>query len=195
MAILSRRYLAAALSVASCMVASSTAPNAVQAAAKVRNPKDPVVVLDTTKGKITMEIFKFDAPKTAGNFLDLVQKGFYNGLTFHRVEPGFVIQGGDPLGNGTGGYNDPKTGRERTIPLEVSSKCRHDSAGTVAMARSASPDSASSQFYITMSAQPSLDPGGMPGSAGYAVFGHVLSGMDVVNHIQIGDKMKKVYVQ
>src|SRR5882672_9076600 len=81
---------------------------------------DPTVVVETTKGTIKIQVFKNDAPITANNFLDLVQRGFYNGLTFHRYEPGFVIQGGCPKGTGTGGFVDPSTKRERRIKLEVS---------------------------------------------------------------------------
>ena len=90
------------------------------------------VVFDTTKGIIRAELFEEQAPVTAQNFIDLTQKGFYNGLTFHRYEPGFVVQGGDPSGNGTGGS-------KHTIPLEVSKNLKHDSAGVLAMARSSDP--------------------------------------------------------
>jgi peptidyl-prolyl cis-trans isomerase B (cyclophilin B) len=143
---------------------------------------DPVVEIKTNKGDITIQLYPSMAPKTAGNFLDLVKKGFYKNMTFHRVEPGFVVQGGDPLGNGTGGYVDPNTGKERTIPLETSPKLKHDAPGVVAMARSQDPNSASSQFYITLKATPFLD-------GNYAVFGRVISGMDVVNTLKVGDKL------
>jgi cyclophilin family peptidyl-prolyl cis-trans isomerase len=148
---------------------------------------EPVVVMDTNKGTIKIEVFKTDAPITSGNFLDLVQRKFYDGLTFHRVEPGFVVQGGDPRGNGTGGFIDPATNRERTIPLETKPNLKHNSAGIVAMARSNDPNSASSQFYITLGPASSLD-------GGYAVFGKVVEGMDVVKQLKIGDKMTKVSV-
>ncbi|MEW6129818.1 MAG: peptidylprolyl isomerase [Acidobacteriota bacterium] len=141
-------------------------------------------VIETDKGNITIELYEDKAPITAGNFIDLVQKGFYNGLTFHRVEPNFVIQGGCPLGTGTGGYID-ETGRERRIKLEVSRELPHGDAGAIAMARSSNPDSASSQFYITLAPTPFLD-------MNYAVFGRVLDGMDTVNQIRRGDKMTKV---
>src|SRR5215470_15697549 len=101
--------------------------------------------LQTSKGPITIELYEDKAPITAGNFIDLVERGFYDGLTFHRYEPGFVIQGGCPLGNGTGGFTDPATGRERRIKLEVSKELKHGEAGAVAMARSQNPDSASCQ--------------------------------------------------
>src|SRR5215467_10011698 len=127
--------------------------------------------LNTTQGIITFELYEDLAPVTAQNFIDLAEQGFYNGLTFHRYEPGFVIQGGDPQGNGLGGFVDPKTGRERTIPLEKNPKLNHDSAGVVAMARSENPNSASSQFYITLKPASFLD-----NPPGYAVFGHVTEG-------------------
>jgi cyclophilin family peptidyl-prolyl cis-trans isomerase len=139
-------------------------------------PKDPVVELNTSRGAIRIQLYNSLAPKTAGNFLDLVKRGFYKNMIFHRVEPGFVVQGGDPLGNGTGGFVDPKTGKERTIPLETTPKLKHDAAGVVAMARSQDPNSASSQFYITLAPAEFLD-------GNYAVFGRVISGMEAVRAI------------
>ncbi|MBI4533555.1 MAG: peptidylprolyl isomerase [Candidatus Melainabacteria bacterium] len=146
---------------------------------------DPTVVMETTKGTIKIQVFKNDSPITANNFLDLVQRGFYNGLTFHRYEPGFVIQGGDPKGDGTGGFIDPQTKTERRIPLEVKPGLRHDSQGVLAMARSSDPNSASSQFYITLGAASFLD-------MQYAVFGKVIDGMSVVQQLRKGDHMTKV---
>jgi peptidyl-prolyl cis-trans isomerase B (cyclophilin B) len=142
-------------------------------------------ILETNKGTITIELYEDNAPITAGNFIDLIQKKFYDGLTFHRYEPGFVIQGGDPRGNGTGGYVDPQTGSERRIRLEVSPELKHGAAGGVAMARSSNPDSASCQFYITLGPAAFLD-------MNYAVFGRVTDGMDVVNQLRAGDKMTSV---
>ena len=144
-------------------------------------------VMETAKGTITIELYEDKAPITAGNFIDLIEKKFYDGLTFHRLEPGFVIQGGDPRGNGTGGYVDPKTGGERRIKLEVSPELKHGEAGAVAMARSSNPDSASSQFYITLGPAAFLD-------MNYAVFGRVVDGMEVVNQIRVGDKITSVTV-
>jgi peptidyl-prolyl cis-trans isomerase B (cyclophilin B) len=139
-------------------------------------------ILDTNKGKITIELYEDKAPITTGNFIDLIEKKFYDGLTFHRYEPGFVIQGGDPRGNGTGGYVDPKTGSERRIRLEVSPDLKHGEAGGVAMARSSNPDSASCQFYITLGPAAFLD-------MNYAVFGRVTEGMDAVKQLRAGDKI------
>jgi len=149
--------------------------------------KNPVVEMDTSKGLIKIEIFKDNAPITSENFLDLVGRGFYNGLSFHRYEPGFCVQGGDPQGNGRGGFVDPATGKERTITLEVTPKLRHSEAGMVAMARSNNPNSASSQFYFTLGPATFLD-------GQYAVFGKVISGLEVVKELRQGDKMDKVSV-
>jgi cyclophilin family peptidyl-prolyl cis-trans isomerase len=142
-------------------------------------------IIETNKGKITVELYEDKAPLTAGNFIDLVEQGFYNGLKFHRYEPGFVIQGGDPRGNGTGGFLDPQTGRERRIKLEVSPELKHGDAGALAMARSQDPNSASCQFYITLGPAAFLD-------MNYAVFGRVVDGMDAVNKIRAGDEMTSV---
>jgi peptidyl-prolyl cis-trans isomerase B (cyclophilin B) len=143
-------------------------------------------IVETEKGTIKFELYEDLAPITANNFIDLAQKGFYDGLNFHRVEPNFVIQGGCPQGTGTGGYVD-ESGRERRIKLEVSPELPHGAAGAVAMARSSNPDSASSQFYITLAPTPFLD-------MNYAVFGRVTEGLDVVNQIRKGDKITKVTI-
>ena len=142
-------------------------------------------VMETSKGQITIELYADAAPITAGNFIDLIERGFYDGLKFHRYEPGFVIQGGDPRGNGTGGFVDPATGKERRIKLEVSKELPHGAAGAVAMARSQNPDSASCQFYITLGPAAFLD-------MNYAVFGRVTSGMDAVNQLRAGDVINSV---
>lgn len=139
-----------------------------------------LVVIETEKGKIKFELYEQDAPITTGNFIELTERNFYDGLTFHRVEPGFVIQGGDPLGTGAGGS-------EKKIPLEVSPRLKHGEAGTVAMARTSDPNSASSQFYITLAPTPFLD-------GRYAVFGRVVEGLDVAEAIRPGDKMKSVRI-
>jgi peptidylprolyl isomerase/peptidyl-prolyl cis-trans isomerase B (cyclophilin B) len=139
----------------------------------------PTAVIAMEKGgEIVIDLFPDDAPKTVENFVTLAKKGFYNGLTFHRVEPGFVAQGGDPKGDGTGGPG-------YMIKAEFN-KQKHV-RGTVAMARSQSPDSAGSQFYICFKPAPFLD-------GQYTVFGLVTKGMDVVDRIKIGDKMKSVKI-
>jgi len=142
--------------------------------------KQKYAVLETTKGKIKFLLYSQDAPITAGNFIELAGKKFYDGLTFHRYEPNFVIQGGDPKGNGTGGSG-------KTIKLEVTHTLKHDAAGVVAMARSQNPDSASCQFYITLAPTPFLD-------MNYAVFGRVTEGLEAVKSLRAGDKMNKVYI-
>lgn len=120
-----------------------------------------------------------EAPITTKNFIELAQKGFYDGLTFHRVEPGFVVQGGDPKGDGTGGS-------EKTIPLEINALLTHKK-GAVGMARSQDPNSASSQFYICLGDAKFLD-------NSYAVFGQVIAGQDIAEKIAKGDKMTKVTI-
>ena len=141
-------------------------------------PKQTATITLEKGGTITIEFFPEDAPKTVENFVTLAKKGFYDGLTFHRVVPGFVAQGGDPSGNGTGGPG-------YQIKAEFN-KQKH-LRGTVAMARSQHPDSAGSQFYICFAPQPSLD-------GQYTVFGRVVTGMDLVDKIKIGDKMKSVKI-
>ena len=136
----------------------------------------PVVTIEMDKGKIVFEMYPDVAPKTVARISHLVETGFYNGLTFHRVEPGFVIQGGDPKGDGTGGSGVK-------LPAEFNNKSHI--TGTVAMARSMDPNSADSQFYICLGPQPFLD-------GKYTVFGQVTEGMDVVNKVKVGDVMKKL---
>jgi peptidyl-prolyl cis-trans isomerase B (cyclophilin B) len=129
--------------------------------------------------QIRIEFFPEDAPKTVENFVTLAKKGFYNGLTFHRVVADFVVQGGCPKGNGTGGPG-------YQIKAEFN-KQKHV-RGSVAMARSQHPDSAGSQFYITYGATPHLD-------GSYTVFGKVTSGMEHVDRIKQGDKMTTVAIE
>jgi len=143
--------------------------------------RDPIVVLETTKGPIFIRIFSGLAPHTARNFLDLVNRGFYNGLSFHRVED-WVIQGGDPNGNGTGVYVDPTSGRPRYLPLEANYRLSHNAAGVVAMAHGPSPNSNSCQFYIIKRPKPELD-------GNYSIFGGVVKGMNVVYSITRGDQI------
>lgn len=145
-------------------------------------------------GVITMQLFPDIAPITVQNFEKLANRGFYDGLTFHRVVAGFVVQGGDPNGDGTGG---PGTGRDAgtvtpySIPGEFTTQMKHD-YGIVAMARSQDVNSGGSQFYIVTghAGDPSID--NLNGK--YAIFGKVLTGMDLVVKIQQGDKMKTVRV-
>jgi peptidyl-prolyl cis-trans isomerase B (cyclophilin B) len=140
----------------------------------------PTVTVETEKGKIVIELYPEEAPKTVENFVTLTKKGFYDGLTFHRVEPGFVVQGGDPKGNGTGGPG-------YQIKNEPNKTLKHN-RGAVAMAN-AGRDTAGSQFYIVITKPaPNLDNGD------YTIFGKVVSGQDVAEKIAVGDKMTKVTV-
>jgi cyclophilin family peptidyl-prolyl cis-trans isomerase len=138
-------------------------------------------------GEIRIEFFPEDAPRTVENFVKLANQKFYDNQFFHRVEPGFVVQVGDPqskdlppgdmrLGTGGPGY---------TIPAEFN-KQKHD-RGVVAMARSRDPNSAGSQFYITLAPAHSLD-------GQYTVFGRVVSGMEVVDGIKVGDRIKSIRI-
>ncbi len=143
--------------------------------------KKYTATIKTAKGDIVVELYPKDAPQTVNNFVFLARDGFYNNLTFHRVEPNFVIQGGDPLGNGTGGPG-------YDIPPEI--KAKH-TLGALAMARKGGPaqttPSSGSQFYITLTPQPGLD-------GQYTVFGQVTQGMDVVQEIAVGDVIQSVTI-
>lgn len=139
---------------------------------------NPYVIIQTNKGAMMIELFSSIAPKTAENFIKLIDTHFYDGLTFHRYVPGFVIQGGDPTGTGRGGPG-------YTLPAEISNK-KHI-LGTVAMARlpdSVNPEkrSSGSQFYICLAPQPHLD-------GNYTIFGQVVEGIDVVMNLRKGDRM------
>ncbi len=128
-----------------------------------------IAVFETSKGTFEIELFTDKAPITTKNFIDLAEKGFYDGLIFHRVIKGFMIQGGDPNGVGTGG-----PGYE--IEDEFHPELKHDSEGIVSMANSG-PNTGGSQFFITLVATPWLD-------GKHAVFGKVVKGMDVVKAIE-----------
>ena len=137
------------------------------------------VVITTSRGVIKFKFYPKDAPDTVKRMIELINQKFYNGLTFHRVVPGFVVQGGDPQGTGVGGSGQH---------LKAEFNDRRHTEGTVAMARAADPDSADSQFYFTLSAQPHLD-------HLYTVFGQVIEAMDVIRKLQVGDKMISVTIQ
>ena len=135
----------------------------------------------TNKGTFEAELFEDKAPITTKNFIDLSEKGFYDGLIFHRVIDGFMIQGGDPKGNGTGGPG-------YTIPDEFDPSLKHDDEGILSMAN-AGPNTGGSQFFITLAATPWLD-------NHHAVFGKVIKGMDVVRdigHTQTGSGDRPVH--
>jgi cyclophilin family peptidyl-prolyl cis-trans isomerase len=131
-----------------------------------------IIKMETTMGTIKIKLFPDKAPKTVARIKELVSRGFYNGLIFHRIIDGFMIQGGDPTGTGTGGSG-------QSIPDEFNNGLKHDKKGVVAMAHSAAPNSQDSQFYITLAPATHLD-------GKYTVFGQVIDGQDVV------DKMGKL---
>lgn len=137
------------------------------AATKTKEGKRMIATIETNMGSFSFELLPKIAPGTVDNFVTLAEKGFYDGTIFHRVIDGFMIQGGDPQGNGTGGPG-------YTIKAEFSDY-KHV-AGTVAMARSADPDSAGSQFYVCLGPAPHLD-------GQYTVFGQTIEGMDTVRAI------------
>jgi peptidyl-prolyl cis-trans isomerase B (cyclophilin B) len=134
-------------------------------------------IIEMDKGKIVIEFFDKDAPNTVANFEKLANSGFYNGLAFHRVIPGFVAQGGCPNGNGTGGPG-------YTIECEINPN-KHE-RGSLSMAHRG-PNTGGSQFFIVYAPQPHLD-------GVHTVFGKVIEGMDVVDQINPGDKMNNVTV-
>ena len=141
--------------------------------------KLPKIQIQTERGNITIEMFEDEAPNTVANMISLIEKGYYDGLNFHRVIPGFMIQGGCPHGTGTGGpgydFDD-----------ECAPDRRHDSAGVLSMAN-AGPGTNGSQFFITHGPTPHLD-------GKHTVFGKVTEGQEVVDEIKQGDVMQTVVV-
>ncbi|MDU4961190.1 MAG: peptidylprolyl isomerase [Sporomusaceae bacterium] len=130
--------------------------------------KNSIAKFETSKGVFSVELFEDKAPITTGNFISLVGKKFYDGVIFHRVIDGFMIQGGDPKGTGTGGPG-------YTIPDEFHPALKHSEPGILSMAN-AGPNTGGSQFFITLAATPWLD-------NRHAIFGKVIEGMDVVEAI------------
>ena len=150
----------------------------------------PVVVLETDKGSIEMELYPDVAPKTVANFIKLIEMDFYDGLTFHRYEENFVIQGGDPEGSGSGGPGWRVPGEFQNPKLRA--KMPRHRKGVIAMARARDPDSAGSQFYICLNAQPSKY---FSLNGQYTTFGKVIAGMDVVDQLRKGDVMNTVRIK
>jgi len=151
--------------------AAATRPAAADTSAKV-------AVLTTVQGPIVIRLFPQDAPRTVANFVALVSKGFYDSLTFHRVHPGFVIQGGDPNSRDANPFNDGQGGPGYTVPAEIG---RKHVKGAVAMARlpdvvNPKRESNGSQFYIALRDLPQLD-------GGYTVFGQVIAGWDTIDKL------------
>lgn len=153
------------------------APNETAQQQQPENRKEvdnPMVTIRTESGgEIKIELYPDVAPNTVKNFVSLVRKGFYDGTTFHRVIPGFMVQGGDPNGNGTGGPGYAIRGEfaQNGFPNDL----KH-SRGVISMARTGDPNSAGSQFFIMVADAPHLD-------GAYAAFGKVVSGMDEVDRI------------
>jgi peptidyl-prolyl cis-trans isomerase A (cyclophilin A) len=140
---------------------------------------DPMVILSTTMGDIKIELYSDKAPGTVQNFIDYARAGYYDGTIFHRVIPGFMIQGGGL----TTDMQDKTEGRKPPIRNESSNGLRNDT-GTVAMARTSAPDSATSQFFINVVNNDFLNKDKAADKVGYAVFGKVVDGMDVVKKIE-----------
>jgi cyclophilin family peptidyl-prolyl cis-trans isomerase len=153
------------------------APVAAQPPAAPLTPPDPVVIVDTTAGAITIQLYADKAPDSVRNFLEYVRDGFYSGTIFHRVVPGYVIQGG--------GYTPELVEKSTRPPVRnEATNGLANARGTVAMARMSAVRSATSQFFINLANNSRLDHRGFsPDDYGYAVFGRVISGMDVVDRI------------
>ena len=155
-----------------------------------------VAVIKTSKGTITVALLGKDAPITVGSFVELANKGFYDNLKFHRFEPGFVVQGGDPLtknltpeevkagGNGSLGTGGPGY----AIAGEFLNSPNKHVDGTLAMARSQSPDSGGSQFYFTLGPQSFLD-------KNYTVFGQTTKGLEVIHQLSVGDVIESITIE
>lgn len=170
-----KRILAAVLCLATVLCLFSCAKSPEEGKGGDGTGTEPVKVEMSVKdfGKITLELYPDIAPITVENFVSLVKDGFYDGLTFHRVVNGFMIQGGDPNGNGTGGSKETIKGEFSANGVD--NPLKH-TRGAISMARSSKPDSASSQFFIMHQDASHLD-------GQYACFGYVTDGMDVVDAI------------
>lgn len=149
----------------------------------------PRLTFDTARGSFTIVTFPQEAPQTVAQIVRLAQAGFYDGLAFHRVVPGFVVQAGDPatrrypvtdahVGNGGSGH---------PVPPEYDGQSVHFLTGTVGLARSQAPNSGDSQFFVTLAPEPSLD-------GEYTIFGQVIRGMDTVRQLKAGDRIRHVSV-
>jgi len=148
------------------------------------SPDRPVVVLDTTAGPITLELDQAKAPITVDNFLKYVDAGYFDGLIFHRVIPGFMIQGG--------GFSEKLDEKTEGLRPPIQNEARNKLSnlrGTIAMARTSNPNSATAQFFINLVDNTMLDPN--PDSAGYAVFGKVTAGMNAVDMIARAPRGRK----
>ena len=177
---LQRRMLLAALAAttaALCAAAPAQSPAGASAAVPAAKTADPVVVtLETSAGPIVLELDAQAAPRTVANFVQYVKDGFYTGTIFHRVIAGFMIQGG--------GYTADNRLKPPRAPIAIeSNNGLKNVRGTIAMARTMDPNSATAQFFINVVDNPALDYPGRD-NAGYTVFGHVIDGMDAVEKIR-----------
>ena len=159
-------------------------------AAQTKSPgAGPVIVLETVKGNIEIETYPEEAPKTVARIVELVNKNFYNGLRFHRADPNFVVQVGDPVSRDMSRIDWwGRQGSGKPIGVAEITKKRKNGVGSVGMGHSGTAADADSQFYITRRVAPELD-------GKYTVFGKVLKGMDVVNKIQKGDILRRAYLK
>ena len=160
------------------------------AAAQEKSPgAGPIIVLDTAKGVIEIETYPEEAPKTVAHIVALIKRGFYNGLRFHRAEPGFVIQVGDPMTRDMSKQDSWGRGNSgKPIGVAEITKKRTHIAGAVGMGHSGSAKDADSQIYITLRAAPTLN-------GKYTVFGRVIKGLDVAAKIQKTDVLKKASIR
>lgn len=158
---------------------AQTAPQASELKEYAERARRSQVRITTNRGDIVFTFFPDDAPAHCAAFIKLSEAGFYDGLKFHRVEPGFVVQGGDPQGDGTGGPG---------YKLKAEFNERPHLRGTVAMARASQPDSAGSQFYICLDDARFLD-------RQYTVFGQMTEGFEALDAIRRGDTMTSVKVE
>jgi peptidyl-prolyl cis-trans isomerase B (cyclophilin B) len=161
------------------MVTTHVAPTGIELDELAKESERAQIRIKTKKGDIVFRFYPQEARQHCASFLKLAREGFYNGLSFHRVEPGFVIQGGCPQGTGTGGPG---------YQLDAEFNEKPHVRGTVAMARAQNPNSAGSQFYICLGDARFLD-------RQYTVFGQTVEGQDVVDAIRVGDIMEQVLVE
>ncbi len=143
--------------------------------------EDLEAIIRTSKGTIKVRLYATKMPMTVANFVNLSQRDYYDGLIFHFVDPGYIVQGGDPTGTGKGGPN-------YFVPAEHHPDAKHDKEGILSMAQKEPPNTTGSQFFITLGPAPHLD--GM-----YPAFGEVTGGMEVVRELRIGDEIKDVEIQ
>ena len=173
-------------------VALGAVVHAGQATKPAAAPAGPVVVMETSKGIVEMELYPEDAPKTVAHILELVKRNFYRGLRFHRVEKNFVVQVGDPQTRDVTKMEQwgkgPASGSGKPVGAAEFSKRRTHKKGAVGLAYADNPTQGDSQFYIMLAPRPALD-------GKYAVFGQVVAGMDVVEKLEVGDVIKRMSVK